>query len=458
MLHALVSLRDVHGLGLHAGHLNHNFRGQEAEDDAVFAADLAYNLGVPVTVVKEDPHEYQKERGISSFEQGAREMRYTFLARIAKEAGASAVTVGHTSDDLAETVMLHVLRGSGLHGLRGMTVLSNWPWPQAAPGLVIFRPLLGVTKEQTAVYVREKGQTYREDSGNYMWRFTRNRVRHDLMPKLAKDYNPQVRKALVRLAQTAAEELDFVEQELDQAWPDVAAESVGEVRFSRIALGSLHPLLQRLALRRGYISVSGDPTRLGESHLVSMINLVGGERGGRTLELPGGVRLRREYEELVLTRNQGPDCPYPDFGGEHTISQPADAVIDIVESVGPWYLAVRSGLAGEAPPWAAPGPDSNDLPDLTACLDRKSLEGGVTVRTWRPGDRIQPSGMQGQKKLQDLFTDLRVPRHWRNRIPILESDRGIAWVVGHRIADWAKVNNSDEPQPVIWVKFSLRRD
>ncbi|MEE8466719.1 MAG: tRNA lysidine(34) synthetase TilS, partial [Dehalococcoidia bacterium] len=241
LLHALVALKDIHGLGLHVGHLNHNFRGQEAEDDAIFVEDLAHGLGIPVTVVKEDPHEYQRKRGISSFEQGAREMRYSFLARIAKAARAAAVTVGHTSDDLAETVLLHVLRGSGMHGLRGMTEVSDWPWPAESEGLVLFRPLLGVTKDQTASYLRGLGRSFREDSGNYMWRFTRNKVRHDLMPKLAEDYNPQVRKALVRLAHAAAGELDFADGELDRAWSGVAVESEGQVRFSRIALGELHP-------------------------------------------------------------------------------------------------------------------------------------------------------------------------------------------------------------------------
>ena len=120
LLYSLDRLKDAHGLSLHVAHLNHNFRGQEAEDDAVFVAEIAKELGLPVTVVKEDPHEYQRERGISSFEQGAREMRYAVMARGTQDAGAKVATVGHTADDLAETVMLHVLRGSGLYGLRGM--------------------------------------------------------------------------------------------------------------------------------------------------------------------------------------------------------------------------------------------------------------------------------------------------------------------------------------------------
>ncbi|MEE8465315.1 MAG: tRNA lysidine(34) synthetase TilS, partial [Dehalococcoidia bacterium] len=437
------------GISLHVAHLNHNFRGQEAEDDALFVAEVAQELGLPVTVVKEDPHEYQRKRGISSFEQGAREMRYAFMARVAADSGARAVTVGHTADDLAETVMLHVLRGSGLYGLRGMGEVSEWPWPADARGLQLFRPLLDVTKDQTAEYCREIGRTYREDSGNYMWRFTRNKVRQDLMPRLAQDYNPQVRDALVRLARTAAEELDFVEGELDRVWPGLAVESDGEVRFSRPAMKAVHPLLQRLALRRGYILVTGDSTRLRESHMVAMEELALGERGGRSLELPGGVVLRQEYAELVLTRSQGTDCPYPELNGEYTIQFPGDTGVQSTVSAGPWFVTMQAGPAREQPDWA-----SHERGDeWTVRLAREAMGTTATVRPWRPGDRIQPLGMRGQKKLQDLFTDRRVPRHWRERVPILESEKGIAWVVGHRIADWAKVDTGSD-EPALWLRFS----
>ncbi|MDA1127231.1 MAG: tRNA lysidine(34) synthetase TilS [Chloroflexi bacterium] len=449
LLHALVAVKDIHGLALHVGHLHHNFRGKEADDDAVFAEDLAHSLGLPATVAREDPHEYQRIHGISSFEQGAREMRYAFLARIARDAHAGVVTVGHTADDLAETVMLHVIRGSGMHGLRGMTELSDWPWPKDGAGLALFRPLLGVTKDQTVAYVRGLGQTFREDSGNFMWRFTRNKVRHDLMPKLAADYNPQVRQALVRLAHAAAEELDFAEGELNRVWPGVAVESDGEVRFSQASLGGLHPHLQRLALRRGYILVNGDSTRLAESHLISMVNLVQGERGGRTLNLPGGVTLRLKYGELTLTRGGEPDCPYPKLEGEYPIRVPAEAGAETSVLAGPWQVTMQITSAGEELDWAGDG--------WTVWLDPLTLGEDLSVRAWRPGDRIQPLGMRGQKKLQDLFTDLRVPRHWRGRVPLLENARGIAWVVGYRIADWAKVSGRID-ESFLRITFSLTED
>ena len=204
LLYSLHRLQESHRLRLHVVHLNHNFRGDEADEDARFVESLANELNLPATVEKQDPTEYRRDRSISSFEQLAREMRYIFMARVADELGASAVAVGHTADDQAETVLQHVLRGSGLHGLQGMTESAPWPWPMGYPNLRIFRPLLGVTKKDTLAYCRELGRDIRDDSGNYLSRFTRNRVRHRLLPLLADEFNPRVREALARLARTAA--------------------------------------------------------------------------------------------------------------------------------------------------------------------------------------------------------------------------------------------------------------
>ncbi len=305
LVRCLHGLAEEHSLTLHVAHLNHDFRGDEADADASFVADLARQLGLPFTVEKEDPVQYQRERGISSFEQGAREMRYSFLARTAQSIRAVAVAVGHTADDQAETVLLHLLRGSGLHGLRGMAELAPWPWPMPQPGPALFRPLLTVAKSETAAYCEALAQDYRQDSGNYLWRFTRNRVRQDLMPRLAESYNPRVAEALVRLSNAATELVDFAERELDRAWKALAAEGPGEVRLDLAALANLHTALQRLALRRAYQTVFGDTRRLSEVHLAAMMGLLRPGQNGRRIDLPRGGSLRRLRETLLMARHDG---------------------------------------------------------------------------------------------------------------------------------------------------------
>ena len=444
LLRSLHRLRSSHNLSLHVAHLNHDFRGAEADHDAAFVQLLADRLGLPCSIDKEDPIAYQRSRNVSSFEQAAREMRYSFLHSVAATVGASAVALGHTSDDQAETVLLHILRGAGMQGLRGMAEVSHWPWPTDGDGPLLFRPLLDASKADTAAYCRELGQTYREDSGNYLWRFTRNRVRLDLMPRLARDYNPRVQDALLRLSRIASDDSDFLDSELDRRWDGIATVEETGVFLDVVELAELYPALQRRAMRRAYSLAAGDSRALGESHLDALLGLVQNRRGGRGLDLPRGVNARFEANVLRIfrpdERRRAPNLPraysirVPQEDGE-TVEFEADG----------WRLSMRLGT----PPALE---DSDALPGqrFTASLKRDVLSDEVTLRTRRPGDRFQPSGMTGTKKLQDFFTDAKVPRDQRDSIPLLVCERGIAWVVGHRAADWAR---ADDDSAALWVDF-----
>ena len=459
LLHCLYRLSHRHGLRLHAAHLNHDFRGEEAEEDARFAAALAAGLGLPATVERRDITEYQKQQRISSFEQAARELRYSFLAEVAEEIGACAVAVGHTSDDLAETVLLHILRGSGIHGLRGMSEDSEWPFPGNNSGLRLFRPLLKVTRADTEGYCRELGQEYREDTGNLLYRFTRNRVRHNLMPLLASEYNPQVRESLVRLSRTAALESDYLETEIERVWPQVAKEEEDAVGFDRAAVAALHPALQKLLFRRAYACLLGDARRLAERHLEAMAELAQSPKAGRSVDLPNGLRFERSYDSLRLSRRVEANCPFPSMQGVHSVSLASVAEGQVVQQAGPWRVTLRWGLPFR-PEGDCPGGDGSVLPGpgpWTAYLDPTALEEPVQVRTRQPGDRIQPLGMAGEKKLQDFFSDARVPREWRDRVPQLVARRGIAWVVGYRIAEWARVKAGEQTSDALQVTFEATR-
>ena len=435
LLRSLHRLREEFRLTLHVAHLNHDFRGAEADHDAAFAQRLADGLGLPCSIDKQDPIAYQRERGVSSFEQAAREMRYSFLAAVAASSGASAVALGHTADDQSETVLLHLLRGSGLHGLRGMAEVTEWPWPEPRPGPLLFRPLLGVAKADTAAYCRSLGQPYRQDSGNYMWRFTRNKVRLDLMPRLARDYNPRVRNALARLSRAATEEVDYIEGELARHWPRIAHGHGGTVALSVPGLLALHPALQRHALRRAYMETVGDARRLSESHLEAMLLLLGSRHGGRTLNLPRGVQARLDGDTLMVGRHAVLPGLLPELPGEHNVRLPMGPGENLDIEAGGWRLSMQVVEAGSA------GLNQGGDTRFSAQLNRAALGEAVTLRSRRPGDRFQPSGMTGTKKLQDFYTDAKVPREQRDRVPLLVCERGIAWVAGHRVAEWATVDD-----------------
>ena len=346
-------------------HLNHDFRGAEADHDAAFVQRLADGMGLPCSIDKQDPIAYQKERGVSSFEQAAREMRYAFLAAVAVSVGATAIALGHTADDQAETVLLHLLRGSGLHGLRGMAEVAEWPWPEPRPGPLLFRPLLGSTKADTAAYCRELGQSYREDSGNYMWRFTRNKVRLDLMPKLSREYNPRVREALIRLSRAAAEDVDYIESEVSRHWPGIADEDGDNVSLRIPALSYLHPALQRHALRRAYAAIVGDTRRLNESHLEAILSLLRSEQGDRAIDLPRGVRAGRKSDTLSLSRQAGPQSPLPVLVGEHTICLPQEPGETVETTISGWRLTLQVVEPGKPNPY-----EEGEKPQFAAYLNR----------------------------------------------------------------------------------------
>ena len=495
----LLVLRDIArraGFRLHIAHLIHDFRGQEANDDADFVRRLAAQNGLPCTVDEADVPAYQRRRGVSSFEQAARDLRYAFLARVARSAGASTVAVGHTADDQAETVLLHIARGSGLHGLRGMREISPWPYPHAADdgsgdsdnvndsalaaGAVaplprLWRPLLALRRADTIACCRAHGIDYRDDRTNYMPDFARNRVRLNIMPALSEHLNPQIADALARLSRTASASLDYMEEQAAAHWPAVAPEppsADGTLRLNRRALAGVHPALRSLLLRRAWATVTGSSRRLTERHLQQLANIAGAGNGpGRTLSLPGGYAAGAGREWLTLgpapakasaarwappdggDDDDNDDCPYPALGGEFRLTLPFGPVVAAVTRRDGWEATCR---AVTLPPESSV--DTGD--PLAAYLAPAALSRGATVRVWQPGDRMQPLGMTGRRKLQDIFTDAGIPRGWRRRIPLVVTPAGIAWVVGVCLAEWAALppaegRELERGRPAILIRFAL---
>ena len=289
-----------------------------------------------------------------------------------------------------------------------------------------------------------------------------------MLPLLADEFNPRVREALARLARTAASDLDFMEGEVSRVWPELATVTDDDVSFDLRRMTALHPSLQRLALRRGYSALTGDTRRLRESHLIAMAELVSGRATVGTVQLPQGARLLRAYDRLILSRATELPCPLPGFQGDHPLALPSEGGSEVNVSVAGWQVTLRAGIppdgvGGQGSPWG--GPEQSDWPSAipdkpdssfkwSAWLDRESLGEELSLRTRLPGDRFQPLGMSREKKLQDFFTDAKVPRSWRDRVPLLVSQRGIAWVAGHRIADWAAIKIGElDGHPAVWVEI-----
>ncbi len=419
LLHALHHLSPDLGLSLHVAHFNHGLRADASDADADSVASQSETLGLPFSTAKE----YVKSRAKGhsrSLEEQARDARYDFLARVALEQNASGVAVAHTTDDQAETVLMHLIRGTGLRGLRGMLPTVE---TQSVSGLNLYlcRPLLSVSRQQTEDYCMALGLEPRIDHTNLLQETLRNRIRLELLPML-REYNPRFSDALLRLADSAALDLSFIESRIAEIWPDAVEEMAGGISISRSKLSDIHPALQRRVLSQALESVSGSPLDIEGVHVKSLESLLTGDTGSE-LDLPKGIRASLGYNHLTLTNIPSPP-PTPLPEEKQPIAVPGETLLP------GWRITATIEEAASCEHTTDP---------YSALFDMDRLSEPVTVRRRRDGDRFTPLGMSGSKKLQEFLTDAKVPRNHRDSIPIVLSDDKIIWVVGYRSSTHAKL-------------------
>ena len=436
LLHALAELREKPGLNLHGAHLDHGLRDEASAGDAQVVAERFRALDIVFTLEKADVPAARKALRMS-LEEAAREVRYAFLARLAEERGADAIALGHTADDQAETVLMHLIRGAGLAGLRGIEALSRRAVGQHEA--VLFRPLLEVSRRDTSHYCGALDLQPVMDQSNLSRDITRNRVRLDLLP-LLEQFNPEIRAAITRLSRTASRDLSYLEEQVDRAWDRTVRVDDSKVNVDREAFSSLHAALQGHLLRRAVAVLKPDLRDLEQYHIDTMAALLGGPAGG-SLDLPGGLRFSVSYSDATVSQTADGAGRRPPLDGEYELRIPGETLLpgwrvrsslqeaDGQHSVG----SLRRARASQ-------GARGEEYPDgLAVRLDYDAVGTALSVRSRRPGDRFQPLGMDRTKKLQDFMVDARIPRELRDSIPLVVSPRGIAWVVGWRIADWAKL-------------------
>jgi tRNA(Ile)-lysidine synthase len=269
---------------LTVAHVNHRLRGAESDADETFVRELAAGLGFECRAKSADVAALG-----GNLESTARRVRYEFFAEVAAEVGATWVATGHTVDDQAETVLHRIVRGTGIQGLRGIAHVQQSP-PTAVGGLWIFRPLLAVTRADILEYLAELGQPFREDSSNADPRFTRNRIRHELLP-LLRTFNPEIGAALARLARQAAEASDVMSDAANRLLADCELPPAGRVVVLRAEpLAAAHPALVREYLRRLWDRAAWSASDMNADHWLTAAAVARGE--ATAADLPGGIHIR----------------------------------------------------------------------------------------------------------------------------------------------------------------------
>jgi tRNA(Ile)-lysidine synthase len=434
LLNILNALKNELNIRLHVAHLNHQLRGAESQADAAFVARLADKLNIPATIESRNVTAYQKEKHLS-LEEAAREVRYTFFAELAAKLGTKKVAVGHTASDQVETVLMHLIRGSGTRGLTGLqpeTALR----PSGNP-LTVIRPILVLSRAETEAYCRTHGLTWRTDSSNLLPETMRNRIRLELLPFLRK-YNPEIETAIIRMAAIARDDTGFIDAATQQLWRDIVKQSNGSITIDKTRFLTLPLALRRSLLRQVIAVLTGDLRNIKLSHIEDIMSIIG-KGAGRRITLPEGLVFSTGYCEFTLQKENGLSAPYPPIEGNYRLNIPGETIIPgwRVEA----EITDRDSYGGLCP----------DEGRLTTFFDFDKTGEELTVRERKPGDRFVPLGMIGMKTVAEFLIDDKVPRVERPYIPVVESKNQIVWLAGVRIDERVKV--TENTKKVLRLKF-----
>ena len=441
LLHLLARLRGRLPVTLHVAHLDHRLRGMESAGDAAYVTALCESLDLRLTLEAVEVETYRKKHRLS-LEQAARHCRYSLFAAISKGTQAQAVLLGHTDDDQAETVLMHVLRGSGLAGIRGMEPLARWRGTDRRV-MTLGRPLLGTSRRETEAYCAENGLEPRVDSSNRSREHLRNRVRLELLPHLRR-FNPNVDRALLQLGASAGQAEEFLNAETAKHWKGLVRRSQGGLAIDRRRFLALAPALAVHLLRRALLKLRGDLQGIGAAHIQRMLGVASGPTG-KVTRLPGGWTLSAGYDRLFLGPTAQIEASPPILEGELPLFVPGATLVHGWEVRA--QVEAYNGASRHSSPRAVAAP-------LTAVMDGAFATRPLWVRSRRNGDRFRPLGMGSPKKLQDFMVDAKVPRGLRDRVPLLCDSDGILWVVGYRMDERARVG--PQSKSVLRIGFRER--
>jgi tRNA(Ile)-lysidine synthase len=411
-----------------AAHLNHRIRGAEADRDEAFVRKLCEKLGIELIV--------ECAHGLSSpnLEERARVVRYEFLDRVARSIHARYILLAHHADDQAETALLRLLRGSGIAGLGAMAPVVSRRGEVSADSepsvgvVALVRPMLSVTRTTIVDYLEAVGADYVIDSSNLVGGVLRNRLRHSLLPEIEKHYAPGFSRRLVELAAEAGEVEAFLAGEARRALdlrltaPSGGAEKRTVWRIDVEGFSSIQPALASAMLRELVRRGAGDLRHFGRVHIEAMRRLaMGGDPSAITM-LPRGWRFRREYQSAVLERSPSTGREFGGPQGYELELTPGENRIEDAHLMLQLRIIGCDDSAFPHPPW-----HRRDL--FEAWFDAVAA-GRIVARTARHGDRVKPLGMDGSRKVHDVFVDRNLPLGWRKVWPLVVAQEGVLWIPG----------------------------
>ncbi len=405
LLHALWDMHRESRLALVVAYLDHGLRSEAAAEQS-FVRQTAAVLGLPFVTARADVRALREKMHLP-LQEAAREARYGFFLKAACEFSAEKIALGHTADDQAESVLMRLLRGSGTRGLAGIPPKRDER---------IIRPLIEVWRREVESFLRERNIPFREDASNRSLHFLRNRIRHELVP-LLETYNPRIRQILLQTAERFRLEEEYWQRLILEKISSLGRnQEAGGVSLDIPRLAELPVPFRLRIFRRAVETILGHQRGFSFPHFQAVESLWQNPAPHKKIRLPHGITISKSYGELSFSLGEKEPAVF-----EYTVCQPG--ILEIPEIRREMRFSIRD-KAGEEAFGDSPG---------KVLLEGDHLQFPLTVRSFRAGDRFQPLGMEGEKKVKDFFIDQKIPLTQRREIPLLFFQNQLLWIAGLRL-------------------------
>ena len=414
LLHILNRLKKMFDIEIYAAHLNHQIRGIEAQKDALYVTQLCEEMGIKYFVRSIDVPKYCEENKLS-IEDGARKLRYDMFYEIMSKTHANKIAIAHNMNDQAETVLMHIMRGTGLQGLRGIEYIRDQ---------IIIRPLLDIERSEIEGYCEQYNLNPRIDQTNLDPIYTRNKIRLKLLPYMRDNFNSNVIKSIVRMSKSVKEDSDYIEENALMKFEEICIVSDESVDIAVDLFINLHNAIKYRVLRYAIKYVLGDTNFIDQKHILDIIELEPEKKIGKKLNLPRGLFVYRKKNSIIITVKE---IITEDI--EFCYKVPKNGFVKIKEL----------GMLVEAETMGIEKYNISKQENKTnRWFDLDKIKGDLIVRSRKPGDKITIS--VGNKKLKSLFIDMKIPKEERSRIPILVDSEDVICVGNYRVSEKFKVD------------------
>lgn len=431
MLFCLNELKEYFGFDLVIFHINHMMRGEESNRDEAFVQKLAKSFHIPFYSTRVDVAKYQKKLKCS-IQVAAREVRYFHLNQFAIRHLIQKIATGHTANDQAETVLIRMLKGSGLRGISGIPPIRENK---------IIRPMLETTREEIEQFLLQNQIAFLIDSTNLKNNYLRNKIKNKLIPSLENEFNPSIIRTLCRSSQIFKGEDDFLSELVHSEFKKLVLKSNREILIMDAAhFQTLHIALARRVILDAIYKFSNSGRHVSLNIIENILQVIASKISGKSISIFKGLRFKYQYNQIIF-QSQEKDFNRSPILQKKLVVPGKTKITEIAKEVVSTIIRKK-----ELPR------EYKKIRPFTAFMDYSVSGKELFIRSRKQGDRFSPLGLKANKKLKDYFIDKKIPREQRDTVPLVTNNDSILWIIGHQISEFARIKKNTADVLMIKVR------